>query len=329
MAGHDRAWIREELLVADQPRLPGVVPLRVMAWPGVVDGFLGELGDRSENTRVAYRRDLEDWSAWCAGAGVDPLHASRADVARYLVHLERAGRARSTMSRRLCALRGVYGWAAAEDLLERSPVLRVRSPRHAGTPALGLEPIQVVDLLDAARAAGALEYALLCLLVHNGLRVSEACGTDVADLRTVLGFRTIRIRRKGGHEATERLADVTAAAIDAHLAGRRQGPLFSSPTGLRLYRQRARRIVIRLADAVGIPPGVTAHSLRHTFVTQGRLAGASLEQLQDAAGHADPRTTRHYDRARHQLEDHPTELLATYLDDHRRRRDAAASPEGR
>jgi site-specific recombinase XerD len=72
----------------------------------------------------------------------------------------------------------------------------------------------------------------------------------------------------------------------------------------RLLRKRARRSGPAKADSLH------PHDLRHAFVTLSLDAGASLRDVQDAAGHADPRTTRRYDRARHNLDRHPTFALA-------------------
>jgi len=71
----------------------------------------------------------------------------------------------------------------------------------------------------------------------------------------------------------------------------------------------------RLAAKAAIPAAaeITPHSLRHTFVTEALAAGVPLQDVQDAAGHRDPRTTRRYDRSRHNLDRHPTHVLAAHL----------------
>jgi site-specific recombinase XerD len=97
----------------------------------------------------------------------------------------------------------------------------------------------------------------------------------------------------------------TVRAIDAALGGRTDGPLLVSNTGGRLDRHDAARIVARLARRAGLTKHITPHSLRHTMVTLALDAGVSLRDVQDAARHADPRTTRRYDRARHALVDFP------------------------
>lgn len=309
--------------VVEEPSLPGVLTLRPpIQWDTIVEGYLAEVGaDRSPNTVSAYRQDLVSWTSWCARAAVDPLGAGRADVVAYVASATKAGLAKATIARRLTPLRAVYDWAVGEELVARSPAGRVRGPKiPTSSPTLGLDVDQAVDLLEVATAAGAVEAALVHLLVANGLRVSEVCGADVVDLIAVLGRPAIRVTRKGGAEAVEALAPSTVTALDAHLAGRRRGPLFFAPRGGRMYRQAVRRLVIRLADAAGIPQVITTHSLRHTFVTQGLAAGVTLEALQDAAGHADPATTRRYDRARHALEHHPTYVLSDFLAAARSRR---------
>jgi integrase/recombinase XerD len=92
--------------------------------------------------------------------------------------------------------------------------------------------------------------------------------------------------------------------------------LFTSPTGERLTRWQAFRIVRRLAAQAGVRE-ISPHSLRSAFITLSREAGAPLEDVQDACGHASPVTTRSYDRARYMLERNPTHVLATFIGEDR------------
>ena len=99
------------------------------------------------------------------------------------------------------------------------------------------------------------------------------------------------------------------------MGNRTQGPLFVTRTGERWHRSEVWRTLRRLAqEAVPTKAGsLHPHDLRHAFVTLSLDTGASLRDVQDAAGHADPRTTRRYDRARHNLDRHPTYALASLL----------------
>ncbi|WP_373368046.1 tyrosine-type recombinase/integrase [Kineococcus rubinsiae] len=91
-------------------------------------------------------------------------------------------------------------------------------------------------------------------------------------------------------------------------------PLFlASDTTSRYPYKSAYEQLGRLCRAAGLPAGVTPHSLRHSYATESLRLGAPLQDVQDAMGHADPRTTRRYDRSRHNLDRSPNYLLATAL----------------
>ena len=97
------------------------------------------------------------------------------------------------------------------------------------------------------------------------------------------------------------------------------GPLFLDRTKCkRLAYTTAYEMIQRLARKAGIPAAesITPHSFRHTFITEALSAGIPLQDVQDAAGHADPRTTRRYDHGRHNLDRHPTYVLAGHLRRH-------------
>ena len=167
-------------------------------------------------------------------------------------------------------------------------------------------------MIAAARNDGLRTRALVVLLALNGLRISEVPGADATDLDVERGHRVLRITRKGGKRSTVPLAPRTADAIDTYLGERTTGPLFATSTGARLDSAAVWRSLRRLA-AVSVPIKATSlhpHDLRHAFVTLSLDSGASLRDVQDAAGHADPRTTSRYDRARHNLDRHPTYALA-------------------
>ena len=106
------------------------------------------------------------------------------------------------------------------------------------------------------------------------------------------------------------LAPCTARAIDLAVGERTGGPVFLAPNGRRLDRHGAGRIVHKAARRAGITKAVTPHTLRHAFITAALDAGVSLHDVQEAASHADPRTTMRYDRARGSLDRHATYVVA-------------------
>jgi integrase len=157
------------------------------------------------------------------------------------------------------------------------------------------------------------DHALISLLALNGLRVSEATGADINALGVERGHRTLVITRKGGKIVTIPLAPRTARAIDLAIGERCDGPIFTAPGGRRLDRHGAARIVRRIARRAGISKPVGPHTLRHAFITAALDAGVPLRDVQEAASHADPRTTMRYDRARASLDRHATYIVAAYI----------------
>ena len=165
----------------------------------------------------------------------------------------------------------------------------------------------------AAGLAPSAEHTLISLLALNGLRVPEATGADIEHLGLERGHRTLVINRKGGKVVTIPLAPRTARAIDLAIGERTDGPLFLSPDGRRLDRHGAARIVRRVTRRAGITKPVSPHTLRHAFITAALDAGVPLRDVQEAASHADPRTTIRYDRARTSLDRHATYIVTAFI----------------
>ena len=109
------------------------------------------------------------------------------------------------------------------------------------------------------------------------------------------------------------LAPRTARAIDLAVAERTDGPVFLTADGRRLDRHGAGRIVRKTARRAGIAKVITPHTLRHAFITTALDAGVPLRDVQEAASHADPRTTMRYDRAHGSLDRHATYIVAAYV----------------
>ena len=225
------------------------------------------------------------------------------------------GRARATVTRRLCTPSpSSTSTRSKKSSWSIPPAAHVRRPRlEYESHAVGLDRNELGALLVAAGLGPPLEHALISLLALNGLRVSEATGADIEHLGLERGHRTLTITRKGGKVVTIPLAPRTARAIDLAIGERTDGPVFLAGDGRRLDRHGAGRIVRKVARRAGIGKGVTPHTLRHAFITAGLDAGVPLRDVQEAASHADPRTTIRYDRARGSLDRHATYIVAAYV----------------
>jgi len=274
----------------------------------------GYLAGYSGLTREAYTLDLRQFAAWCAQHNLGLFEARRADIECFGRDLEVRGRARATVARRLCTVAGFYRYAVEDELLEHSPAVHVRRPRlDYESHVTGLDRNELGALLVAAGLGAAVEHALISLLALNGLRVSEATGADIGALGLERGHRTLTIVRKGSKVVTIPLAPRTARAVDLAVGERCEGPIFLGGDGNRLDRHGAGRIVRRVARRAGITKSVSPHTLRHAFITAALDAGVPLRDVQEAASHADPRTTMRYDRARVSLDRHATYIVAAFV----------------
>jgi integrase/recombinase XerD len=271
----------------------------------------GFLGGYSGLTRDAYALDLRQFAQWCHDRHIALFAVARADIEAFARNLEDRGRARATISRRLCTITCLYKYAVEEGFLDRSPAVHVRRPRlDYESNATGLDRNEVGAMLVAAGLAGARDHALIAL---NGLRVSEAIGADIELLGLERGHRTLVVHRKGGKTVTIPLAPRTARAVDLAIGERCTGPILCDRHGARLDRHGAARIVRRIARKAGIDKRVGPHTLRHAFITAALDAGVPLRDVQEAASHGDPRTTMRYDRARVSLDRHATYIVSTFI----------------
>ncbi|SNY45251.1 tyrosine-type recombinase/integrase [Paractinoplanes atraurantiacus] len=302
----------------------------------------------SVHTEKAHDRDLDVFLQWCGQERLDPLTARPTDLAQFRVWREHAAvdgkpAAAATVARALASISSWYAHLVAntDGGVVRNPAAAVKRPpvnRNTSTTAgLTLDEVdallaaadqQVIDRAPAAERsltgrinhlAALRDRALLRLLADLGLRISEALDRDLGDLSNNAGHRTVRFVGKGGVRRERPLTPHALQALDEYLAVRADvadltGPLFAT-TGVsgngRLAEPNVFITIRRLAKKAGIPAAnrLSPHSLRHAFATGAREAGVPLEDVQDAMGHADPRTTRRYDRDRHNLDRDPAFIL--------------------
>jgi integrase/recombinase XerD len=183
-------------------------------------------------TREAYALDLRQFTTWYRARSVALFAVRRADIEGFARDLETNGRARATVTRRLCIIAGFYRYAVEEELLDHSPAAHVRRPRvDYESHAVALDRNELGALLVAAGLGSSAEHALISLLALNGLRVSEATSADVEHLGLERGHRTLTNTRKGGKVVTIPLAPRTARAIDLAIGGRTGGPVFLAADG--------------------------------------------------------------------------------------------------
>ncbi len=272
--------------------------------------------DAAENTRLAYGRDLVDFSGFLGRRrGLTFATAAQADIEAYIVDCEAEGLARSTRARRLSAIRQLYRFAFEEGWRKDNPALRIPGPGKDRKLPRTLTVDEVGRLIAAAGGTGkdaVRDTCLMELIYATGMRVSELVGLPVAAARG--DPEVLLVRGKGGKERLVPLSPPARTALAAwlverdaaeerRLAGKRPGAAVAPSRFLfpsrgkegHLTRYWFFALVKKLAVAAGLDPGkVTPHSLRHAFATHLLEGGADLRSIQTLLGHADVATTEIY-----------------------------------
>jgi site-specific recombinase XerD len=269
---------------------------------------------KSGRTREEYKRDLRHYLTWCAESGLDPFNQKRVQMDAFKNWLaDHYGN--GAINRHLSVVSGLFKYAMTEleDLVFRNPAALVgRQPVSNISQATGLTFEESEQLLRGAEAYSRRAAAVVHVLLLTGMRVSELVNADVEDLGEERGHNVLHIVRKGGRRQTIVIPPSAWAALVTYLDGRESGPLVITSTGRRITRQGIWDMVKRLCRRAGVRE-IRTHDLRHTCATLALESGKSLEGVQDLLGHADPRTTRRYDRARNNLDNSPSYALDEQL----------------
>jgi len=272
-----------------------------------------------DNTLQAYRRDLEDFSAFLAGAGKSFTDADTQALRDYLADLDRRGFKSSSVARRLSAMRHLFRFLLNERIRADDPAAILAGPKRGRSlpKVLSMKDvdrllthakalIEAPDISDAQRVRALRLHCLLEVLYATGLRVSELVALPLSAARK--DARMIVVRGKGGKErlvplngaAKQAMADYLAG-IEAGKAGKAKNSaalkwLFPSfgETG-HLTRQHFARDLKELAVAAELAPRlVSPHVLRHAFASHLLHNGADLRIVQTLLGHTDISTTQIY-----------------------------------
>ncbi|OWK37513.1 site-specific tyrosine recombinase XerD [Fimbriiglobus ruber] len=268
----------------------------------------------SENTTMAYRRDLDRYSTWVATVRLpNYLAPSLTELSRYIGFLHDEQLAPPSIARHIVSLRMFYRFLRLEERASPTAVDLLGSPKLWQRIPTVLSP-ENVDVLLAAPQAGDRFYlrdkALLETLYATGCRASEVVGLKVADVYLDAAF--CKCVGKGSKQRVVPLGKPAVAALRAYLGeGRPQfaksteqgGPahVFVSKSGQPLTRIVLWQLVKKYCARAGLPKEVSPHTLRHSFATHVLAGGADLRTVQELLGHASIQTTQHYthiDRAR-------------------------------
>jgi integrase/recombinase XerC len=292
----------------------------------------------SGETLRAYRSDLRQFAAFLRNPdramdvsrplGDGPvadagrlLAATRVDIRAYLACLKRRGVKKSSMMRKLAAVRTLYRYLWRDGAIPASPAEGVATPKQDKPlpRALSLDAAKAV--VETPRGSGirALrDRAVLEAFYSTGARLSELVGLNVGDIEWEAGV--LRLFGKGRKERIVPIGSKALAALRAYreaLGARNTGAVFVGESGHRLSSRTIARIVTAAGRSAG-EPETSPHTLRHSFATHLLEGGADLRAIQEMLGHASLATTQRYT---HLTVDH---LMKVYDDAHPRARRKAS-----
>lgn len=309
------------------PPLPAIVR---QAGPAAVfaanEFFYGRV--RNEHTRVAYRRAVDRFLAWCEQRGLELARIAPGDVGQYFDGLRKKNLSVPTRKQHLAAVRHFFDGMVTRHAIILNPALSVREERYevieGKTPEITvqharrlLNSIKLVEKIKRGDGAeeeqlylvGLRDRAILAILAYTSSPVGAAAKLRRGDFYDVGDQWMLRFTEKGGKSreipARHDLQQMVAAYIEA--AGLqnapKDAPLFRAAPGntgklaaTAIHVNDICRMMKRRLRDASLPSRLSPHSFRVAVITDLLEQGVPLEEVQHLAGHADPRTTRLYDR---------------------------------
>jgi integrase/recombinase XerD len=258
----------------------------------------------AQNTLESYGRDLRQFQAYLQDSKIDFMKdLNRSTILTYMNNLQTNGKAVSTISRNLAAIKSFYQYLVRERYLEKDPAAHLESPKLEKKLPKVLSVHEVEELLKQPNGllpAGLRDKAMLELLYATGIRVSELISLNISDVNLDMGY--IKCYGKGSKERIVPLGSIAAKCVQDYLGKGRpklvrtyeEAALFINHHGNRLTRQGFWKIIKKYAQEARIIKEITPHTLRHSFATHLLENGADLRSVQEMLGHADISTTQIY-----------------------------------
>lgn len=210
---------------------------------------------------------------------------------------------KSSLSREISAIKNFFNWLNKKHGIKNEAVSLISNPKRNKTLPKAIDADEAFELLEQAPFfsksdwQGLRDRAVLILLYGSGLRISEALGLNVGQIKR--GQNVLVIKGKGNKERVVPVLDVEVDAVDAYLNAQpyslKDGdPLFVGARGERLCARIIQRQMQKIRAYMGLSESVTPHALRHSFATQLLSEGCDLRSIQELLGHESLSTTERY-----------------------------------
>jgi tyrosine recombinase XerC len=265
--------------------------------------YLKHEKNASPHTLAGYERDLRQVAAYLKDREVRWDRAGNVVLRGFLAELHEKKRRKTTIGRKLAALRSFYDFALRRKWITENPAKILARPRQEKKVPSFLSEDETAALLDLPRSARPLDVrdrAILELFYATGIRVSELVGIETADLH--FSERLVRVRGKGkkerivpfGGKAREALEDYRRVRPELAAGGAGGEAFFLNYRGGRLTTRSVQRMVRKYIRRTAVARKISPHSLRHSFASHLLGRGADLRVIQELLGHASLATTQKY-----------------------------------
>jgi len=257
----------------------------------------------SPHTISSYKRDLLQLAGYLEEKKVVLKEIDNVVLRGFLARLQENQNKRSTMARKLAAIRSFFQFCIKKKWLEDNPAKAVATPKqekHVPSFLSEDEMAQFLDLPQTTQPLDLRDKAALELLYATGMRVSELAGLDLDDLN--FSERLIRVRGKGkkerlipfGKKAEDCLAFYIRSRPQINKGNIEAKALFLNYRGERLSSRSVERIVDKYIRVTALRRKISPHSLRHSFASHLLSRGADLRVIQELLGHESLATTQKY-----------------------------------
>ena len=273
---------------------------------GEVDRFeqyLREVKQASENTVQSYRRDLMQMITYLEEKEIrEAAKVTKTSLHGYILHMEEQGKAATTISRMMAAMKAFFNYECMQACIRRNPAESLHAPKVEKKAPVVLSVDQVSALLAQPSEQTPKEIrdkAMLALLYATGIRVSELIGIQMEDINMNIGFLVCRDGERErtipfGRSAKAALEEYLEHARNELLRGKGSDYFFVNCTGGAMSRQGFWKIIKYYGEKAGIEEDITPHTLRHSFAAHLLENGADIHAIQEMLGHADISSTQIY-----------------------------------
>lgn len=259
----------------------------------------------ARNTLESYERDITQYIEFVQQSGITTLHeTTKITIQAYLLQQRKLGKASSSVTRSMVAIRSFYRFLLQERLMEHDPSAHMETPKFEKKLPKVLSVKEVELLLEAPQTLtpyGIRDKAMLEVLYATGIRVTELTSLNINSINLGVGF--VRCIGKGSKERIIPIGRIAADWLNQYILlprlqlikqRKNEDALFINHLGTRLTRQGFWKIIKKYARESHIEKEITPHTLRHSFATHLLDHGADLRAVQEMLGHADISTTQIY-----------------------------------